>query len=402
MTQEIVLSLVLVLILALSSKWLSARIQIPSVLLLLIAGYLAGPITNILVPDRLLGNLFDPLVQIAVSLVLFESGLRFDLKIFHDSDAKILKLLAIVAVLTCMFCSLLAWKLLIFPIGLSIFCGTLLLISGPNVINPFLLYIRPNKKIRSILKREAVLIEPIGVIVALIAYFCLKNASIKSVSQWNIFQNVMMDIGAGVSIGLITAGLLVFFLNYIQPPGNLRKPLLYTIPIAVFGWSGFFQENSGYLAVLIMGMGISNLSFMKKLMIDKSSISRSNIPVSCVFILMAASVSMNELNKIDSGYFLFLMAITIFVRPVSIFIGFLKSGSTIQEKIFLSMLAPRGMIAGALVFGLALNLEKNYPAAKELVSIVFFVIAGTIAIDGLLSTPLANALRFVYKVGNKY
>src|SRR4051795_2290854 len=73
---DVLLGLGLVLILAVSSQLLAARLRLPAIVVLLPAGFLGGIATSDIHPDRLLGTLYQPFVSLAVGVVLFEAGLR--------------------------------------------------------------------------------------------------------------------------------------------------------------------------------------------------------------------------------------------------------------------------------------------------------------------------------------
>ncbi|HEY1922669.1 MAG TPA: cation:proton antiporter, partial [Tepidisphaeraceae bacterium] len=67
--------LVLILILGIGAQWLAWRLRVPSILLLLLFGFLAGPVTHLLNPEALLGPLLPSVVSLSVALILFEGGL---------------------------------------------------------------------------------------------------------------------------------------------------------------------------------------------------------------------------------------------------------------------------------------------------------------------------------------
>jgi len=72
----------------------------------------------------------------------------------------------------------------------------------------------------------------------------------------------------------------------------------------------------------------------------------------------------------------------------------LGSKLSLRERLFLSWLAPRGIVAAAVASVFALQLvEAGYPQAELLVPLTFIVIAGTVAIYGLSASPLARWLK---------
>ena len=55
MNEYLLLGLAAIIVLGIIAQWLSWRFKIPSILLLLIFGFLAGPVTGLLNPEELLG-----------------------------------------------------------------------------------------------------------------------------------------------------------------------------------------------------------------------------------------------------------------------------------------------------------------------------------------------------------
>ena len=68
-----------VIVLGIAAQWLSWRLKVPSILALLVIGIVAGPVTGLLRPDEMFGDILFPMVSLGVALVLFEGGLTLRL-----------------------------------------------------------------------------------------------------------------------------------------------------------------------------------------------------------------------------------------------------------------------------------------------------------------------------------
>jgi NhaP-type Na+/H+ or K+/H+ antiporter len=75
MAGDLLVSLVLILVAGVGASWLAWRLEIPSILLLLVTGFLIGPVAGWLHPDQLFGDLLLPIVSFSVAVILFEGGL---------------------------------------------------------------------------------------------------------------------------------------------------------------------------------------------------------------------------------------------------------------------------------------------------------------------------------------
>src|SRR5262245_44545480 len=78
-TDQILFGVALILVLAVGSQVLASRLRIPALIILLPAGFTAGALTSDVNPQRLLGPAFQPLVSLAVALILYDSGLGLQL-----------------------------------------------------------------------------------------------------------------------------------------------------------------------------------------------------------------------------------------------------------------------------------------------------------------------------------
>ena len=75
-SNDVLLGLGLVVTMAVSAQLAARWIRVPAIVVLLPAGFVAGAVTDVVHPDRLLGQLYQPFVSLAVGIVLFEAGLR--------------------------------------------------------------------------------------------------------------------------------------------------------------------------------------------------------------------------------------------------------------------------------------------------------------------------------------
>ena len=78
-TDQILLGASLTLMLAVGCQILASRLRIPALIVLLPVGFAAWALTSEVNPTNLLGSLFEPLVSLAVAVILFDSGLQLDL-----------------------------------------------------------------------------------------------------------------------------------------------------------------------------------------------------------------------------------------------------------------------------------------------------------------------------------
>ena len=108
-TENPLLGLSSILVLGVAGQWLAWRLRLPSILLLLLFGFIVGPLTHWLEPDLLLGDLLFPLVSLSVAVILFEGGLSLNLAELHEIRRVVWRLISIGVLVTWVISALAAY-----------------------------------------------------------------------------------------------------------------------------------------------------------------------------------------------------------------------------------------------------------------------------------------------------
>lgn len=388
------ISIVSIIVLGIAAQWVAWRLRLPSILVLLLTGLTVGPLTGLLKPDAMFGELLFPGVSIAVAVILFEGGLALKFaELSGRTGHAIRNLVSIGALVTWILSALAAYFILGFDSGLSIQLGAILVVTGPTVIGPLLRFIRPSVKIASILRWEGILIDPIGATLAVLVFEVIHATDVvEDVSV--VFQGILFTIVFGGILGYLGAQIIIQVLRRHLAPDHLDSPITLMIVVAIFAVSNLLQEESGLLAVTVMGIVLANqrqvvlrhiLEFKENLIV---------LLISSLFIILAARVPGESLRSVGVEGFIFLAVIILLVRPASVFVATIGSGLSLREKVLLSWIAPRGIVAAAVTSVFSLRLvDAGYTGAEQLVPIVFGIIVGTTAIYGLTALPLARWLK---------
>src|SRR5690606_1783473 len=89
-----------------AAQWLAWRFRLPAIVLMLAAGLMLGPVTGLFVPVRDLGAIIQPMIALAVAVILFEGGLTLSFKKLADARPAVRRLVYIGAPLGWIFSSL--------------------------------------------------------------------------------------------------------------------------------------------------------------------------------------------------------------------------------------------------------------------------------------------------------
>ncbi len=389
---SLLVPLAALVVLGIGAQWLAWRLRVPSILLLLVSGFVAGPaVLGLVDPDRLLGDLLMPLVSLSVALILYEGGLTLHFAELPSVAAVVRNLCSVGAAATWAVAAAAAWFFFGLDVRLAILLGAVLVVTGPTVIGPMLRHIRPAGATGPILKWEGIVIDPIGALLAVLVFEAILTGGSGRAATTNLSVALLKTVFVGGGLGLLGAGVLAILLRRYLVPDYLQNAVSLMLVVAAFAASNRVQPESGLLAVTVMGMALANqkLADVKHIVEFKENL--RVLLISALFIILAARLELNDLRKVWLPGIGFVAVLVLAARPLSIYFSTLGSKLNGGERVFLSCMAPRGIVAAAVSSVFALRLENNgFPDARLLVPITFIAVIGTVLIYGLAAPWVAR------------
>lgn len=394
MAENLLLGLAAIIIFGVGAQWLAWRTKLPAILLLLVAGIIAGPVTGILKPDLLMGDLLTPVISMSVGIILFEGGLSLRFSELRDIRGAVIKLVSIGVVVTWIIVSVSAFYIFEMSISLSVLLGAILVVTGPTVIIPLLRQVRPTSQVSSVLKWEGIVIDPIGALLAVLVFEVILTSGLSEATSLAI-ASILKTVIFGTIIGLIGAGIIYLLLKRYMLPDFLQNPVTLMFVLGVFVASNMVQHESGLWATTVMGIALANQKSARIHHIVEFKENLRVLLLSALFILLAARVELSDLMQyLDWRIITFMLILILVARPISVYLSTIGSQLSGKEKIFLSWMAPRGVVAASISALFAIELvEFGFSTANELVPIVFIVIIATVAIYGLTASKVAEMLN---------
>ena len=287
----IMLTIVLFLALGIFSQWLADRIKWPSIVVMAIVGLLVGPILGLTNPKEALGSdVFSPIVSLAVAIILFEGSSNLDFRELKGISKAVIRIITVGAVIAWILGAIALHTILNFPLSVSFVMGTLL-ITGPTVIQPLLKQAKVKKNVDSILRWESIILDPIGPMLALTAFYIFQILE-QGISFVVILLFVLKMI-AVVVIGFGASYLFNWSIRRDMIPQSLMPPIQLIFILLTFSICDEILSESGLLAVTIFGLNMArkkrhDLIFKES---DHFIDNASSILVSTVFILITSSLS---------------------------------------------------------------------------------------------------------------
>lgn len=388
------LAIAAVIALGAGAQWIAWRINLPAILPLLLTGFMLGPVFGLIQPTELIGeNILFPAVSLAVSLILFEGGMTLQLKELREIGPTVWRLVSIGGLVAWLLIAFAGAALMNMDYQLAILFGALLMVTGPTVIGPLLRIVRPVPHVGNVLKWEGIVIDPIGAMIAALVYtFIIHSRSGGAISQTLITFGLFIVVGT--IIGVVAGYLLGFLLRKRSIPDYLVNLASLAFVLLAFSVSNLLVAESGLLATTIMGIIIANTSVPNFRSILSFKEDLTVFVISVLFIVLAANIELQTLLQVTSWKSVLLLAvIMLLIRPVTIFLSAAGSKFTLKEKIYLSWIAPRGIVAASVSSLFAARLmSRGIDGAEILVPLVFLVIVGTVLLNSLTALPLAKRL----------
>lgn len=384
--------LALLIVLGIAAQWIGWRLKLPSILFLLGAGVLAGPILGWVHPNELFGDLLLPLVSVCVALILFEGGLTLRFRELAAVRAVFWRLVTLGALVSWIVTALAAHLCLNAPWPVALLLGAILVVTGPTVIGPLLRHIRPTGKVGPLLKWEGIMIDPVGASLAVLVFEAIAPGE-GNAAGGVVLQGIFLTLGIGFGLGIAAANVLVMMIRRYWIPEHLHVAVSLAMAIGAFALSNAAMPESGLLTVTIMGIWLAN---QNKVSIRHLVEFKENLRVlllAVLFVLLAARLDLGLIRDLGWRGVGFVAVLIFVARPLSIYFCTLGTSMTWPERIFLGWMAPRGIVAAAVtsVFGLYLR-EKGFEGAEIMVPASFMVIGITVFVYGLTAGPLAKKL----------
>ena len=396
-----------IIILGILAQWFAWKFKIPAILPLILIGLLVGPIAAEFLSDDgtkwiepiwngkeglFPGESLFYFVSLAISIILFEGGLTLKMSEIKNVGPVITKLITLGSLVTFFGAALAAYFIFNLSWQISYLFSALIIVTGPTVITPILRNIPLKKDVSTVLKWEGILIDPIGALVAVLVF---EFISVDAGGEFT--KTALIEFGKivlfGFTFGFTFAHALNFIINKKWVPHYLLNVFALAAVLGVFVLSDAFAHESGLLSVVVMGMvlGNSNSPYLKELLYFKESL--SVLLISILFILLAANINIEDLLLIYNWKTAILFAVIVFViRPIGVFLSTRGSSLKLNEKVFISWVGPRGIVAAGIASLFGLKLAKNgVEGAEYITPLVFMIVLGTVLLN-------ATTARFFAKI----
>ncbi|MDA3128809.1 cation:proton antiporter [Aliibacillus thermotolerans] len=393
MFDSILFHLALIGILGIGSQWIAWRFRMPAIVVMSVAGLLIGPIFGVMVPEEDFGDLFQPIISMAVAIILFEGSLNLEFREIRGLAKPVFRIITLGAFLAWIFGSFTAYYVAGLSWAAAFVIGGLFIVTGPTVILPLLRQAKLKPRPAAILKWEGIVVDPLGALLAVFAFEIIQFLTNPSVTIEALLLFFVASLFA-IAIGWLFGRGIGYMFDNGYVPEFLKSPIVFAAVVACFTLADEVMHETGLLAVTAMGMTLANLHIASLSDMRHFKENISVLLLSGIFIMITASLDRVTLLQIFNPNIIFYVILMLFVvRPLSIWLSTMNTDLTYQEKALVGWIAPRGIVA-LTVAGYFANVleEAGYVDAALITPLTFALVFATVCVHGFTIGPISKKL----------
>ncbi len=389
---DITLQMVLAVVAGISAQVLAAYLRLPSIVFLLLFGILLGTDGLEILDPHILGTGLEVIVALATAIILFEGGLNLDLREVGRVSAILQLLVTLGTLITLVGGSMAAHWLGEFPWPIAVLYASIVVVTGPTVIGPLLKHINVDRQVATLLEGEGILIDPVGAILAFVVLDTILNGDTDPI---NAIVGLLLRLGVGAAIGGAGGYLMSFIFkraNFLS--FELKNLVVLAILWGLFATAQMIRSESGVMTTVIAGAVFANSSVPDERLLRHFKGQLTILSLSVLFILLAADLSIASVFALGWGSLYTVLVLMFVVRPINILFCTWNSNLNWRQKIFLSWVAPRGIVCASIASLFAILLtQRGINGGDSIKALVFLTIMMTVFCQGLTAGWIAQWLQ---------
>lgn len=385
---------------------ISTKFGLPSLLIFLSIGMLAGS-------DGILGipftdaDLAQKVGSIALAFILFSGGLETDWAKVRPILSKGISLGTIGVLLTCLFVGTFSVYILNFPPLVGFLLGAI--VSSTDAAAVFNVLRTKStgmkKELTSLLEFESGSNDPLAVLLTttILGFIGANKPTIES-----ILKVIFLQFTIGILSGVVFGYIIFRGMNRIKLDYEGLYPVLLSASILFVYSITEIMGGNPFLSVYIAGLILGNRSFVHK---------RSNVRFMdgiawlmqiIMFLTLGLLVFPSKIPAVVGIGIAFSLFIMLVARPLAVFLSLIGSKISWREKVLISWVGLRGAAPIVLAtFPFAMQL----PESEMIFNLVFFTVLTSLLLQGVsipyvvrilnLETPLEQRASYPFEFENK-
>lgn len=400
-------------VLGIGAQWLAWRLQRPAIVLMAIAGLIFGPLLSWVLtlsfvensdglrsivdaihldPEKDFGEVYRPMIGIAVAIILFEGGLNLRFKDLRDASHAVTRMVVIAAPIAWALGAAAAHYIVDLQWDISIMIGGLFVVTGPTVILPLLRQAHLPGRAAAVLKWEAIVNDPLGALFAVGGYELIRFRMMGENLEFAMIKLIAAAL-IGALFGIASGWALAWAFRRGHVPEYLKAPVVLIWVLFIYVMANEVAEETGLLAVTALGIAMANSKFASMQEMRRFKENIAVLLVSGIFVVLTASLTPEVLQNFDWRVLAFVLVMMFIVRPIAVVVSTIWSGLNWRETLLVSWIAPRGIVAVSVAGLFASELQEiGRPDGAIFVPLAFALVFATVLSSGFTITPLTKWL----------
>jgi cell volume regulation protein A len=367
---------------------ISDKVGIPTLLLFLVVGILAG--------SEGIGGIYydDPLstqwvAMIALAVILFSGGVDTEWKGIKPILKEGILLATVGVLLTASFVGVFVHYVLGLDWQVSFLLGAIASSTDAAAVFSVLRSkgVALKGRLKPLLELESGSNDPMAVFLT-IGMVQIIQMQVTSPAQLVLL--FIMQMGIGAVLGWLMSRIALYLINRLRLGyEGLYPVLIFAIVILTFGLSALLK-GSGYLSVYVLGLLLGKVDFLHKRSLLRFFDGNAWLMQIVLFVTLGLLVFPSQVIRIAGPGLLLSLALILLARPLSIFISLAPFKYSIREKLFISWVGLKGAVPIVLA---TFPLVAGIGQAQEVFNLVFFVVISSVLLQGSLIPQMARWLK---------
>lgn len=357
----------------------AARAGLPNVVALLVVGFALGPDGLGLLDPEVFASSRATLVNLAVTVILFDGALALDLERLRAHRRPLLLLLTLGSASSMGIGTLAAHVLLGMTWPVASLYGALMIVTGPTVVTPLVGRLPLPRRVRELLVSEGVLIDPLGAIVALVVaeYVLGQNELLEAGSL------VVTRLGVGAAAGIVAGLVLAATLRRQLVAERFVNALVLATALLVAALASALSAEAGLMAAVAQGVTLANRKVPAIGRLREFKETLTIVLIGFLFVILTANVRVATVLALGPAGLGVVAALVWIGRPLAVLPATAGSALTRGERAFVAWLCPRGIVAASVAGFFRILLDgSGRSGGEELEALVFLTVAATVAWQG--------------------
>jgi cell volume regulation protein A len=374
------------------------HLKVPDVVLLLIAGVLAGPSVFDWIDVGVDTPLNQTLLVFGACYILFDGGASLRLAVLKKVWVTILVISTVGVLISTVVVAAAAYQIMGLTLLTAALLGATIASTDPATLVPIFRQVPIRERVAQTIMSESAFNDATGAIATFTILALVLGTGEFSVSD--SFYELLKQSALGLLIGAVCGGLASLFLAHERFAFFGEFGPLVTLMAVVAAYLGADQYHaSGFMAVFVFGLIVGNKEVFGLEMEEAESQrmfqfvgEMALIMRMIIFVLLGTQVDFGLVQEYGLEAFLVVLVLIFVARPAVVYLcTIVDRGArwTWQEQLFMCWTRETGVIPAALA-GMMMGL--NVPGADIIASVTFMAVLVTILLQASTTPWLAGRL----------